>query len=431
MIDDNKKVNMGIKNLNKLLAKYSQEAYLDIPISSFHGKRIAIDASNWLHISWATAYKEVVNSTDVCMMDPSRDEAVKVWIRQVQRFIKKLLYAGITPIFVVDGKHPEEKKDTQQKRRDNRSQLRSRLAELKKTINEMNPLERTTEVIESLRKLYRQDVSPSFEETKTLKNILSAIGIPFLEAVSEAERLCAMLCVDHHVDAVLSTDTDTLTYGCPLVLTGFTKAKVNQLTGKKEEHFTAVDFNTILSKLGIDHQSFVDLCILCGCDYNTNIPKIGALKAYTLIQKHQTIDNLPNNYDRTCLNYSKCRELFSYQPSQSLSLTPLQTNINMSMLISSRERLQYYGIEDWIDELLIIYTRLPTPQNRLKIAMPTSPVTLLSNLKVINENKSKEMSTNNPIRLVTNLPIFHSPSNKNKNIITNKNRDKSEIDYNE
>lgn len=35
---------------------------------------------------------------------------------------------------------------------------------------------------------------------------------------------------------------------------------------------------------------FIDLCILCGCDYTSNIRGIGPVKALSLIQKHGTIE---------------------------------------------------------------------------------------------------------------------------------------------
>ena len=35
---------------------------------------------------------------------------------------------------------------------------------------------------------------------------------------------------------------------------------------------------------------FVDMCIMCGCDYVNNIRGIGPVRALQLIQKHGTID---------------------------------------------------------------------------------------------------------------------------------------------
>jgi len=37
---------------------------------------------------------------------------------------------------------------------------------------------------------------------------------------------------------------------------------------------------------------FIDLCILCGCDYTQNIGNVGPVKAFKLIQEHKTIENV-------------------------------------------------------------------------------------------------------------------------------------------
>jgi flap endonuclease-1 len=38
-------------------------------------------------------------------------------------------------------------------------------------------------------------------------------------------------------------------------------------------------------------EKFIDLCILCGCDYTTNIPGIGPIKAYNYIDCYENIEN--------------------------------------------------------------------------------------------------------------------------------------------
>ena len=40
----------------------------------------------------------------------------------------------------------------------------------------------------------------------------------------------------------------------------------------------------------MNHDQFIDMCILCGCDYCPTIPKIGPVRAMKLIQKYGSID---------------------------------------------------------------------------------------------------------------------------------------------
>lgn len=37
---------------------------------------------------------------------------------------------------------------------------------------------------------------------------------------------------------------------------------------------------------------FIDLCILCGCDYTGKIINIGPMKAYDYIRKYGTIEKI-------------------------------------------------------------------------------------------------------------------------------------------
>ena len=36
----------------------------------------------------------------------------------------------------------------------------------------------------------------------------------------------------------------------------------------------------------MNQEQFIDLCILCGCDYTTNITGIGPIKAYQYLTEH-------------------------------------------------------------------------------------------------------------------------------------------------
>jgi flap endonuclease-1 len=39
-------------------------------------------------------------------------------------------------------------------------------------------------------------------------------------------------------------------------------------------------------------EEFIDLCIMCGCDYTANITGIGPVKAYNFIKDVKTIENV-------------------------------------------------------------------------------------------------------------------------------------------
>ena len=112
-----------IKGLNKFLKKECPEAFIDLPNSFFKGKRIAIDSNNVLYRFMSRAHKEIVNKTDVVVMEPNRDDIIKRWLYHVKNFLIELIQIGATPIFVFDGVYISEKSKTQEKRRADKQKM--------------------------------------------------------------------------------------------------------------------------------------------------------------------------------------------------------------------------------------------------------------------------------------------------------------------
>ncbi len=44
--------------------------------------------------------------------------------------------------------------------------------------------------------------------------------------------------------------------------------------------------------LGLTDDEFIDMCILCGCDYASKIEGIGPVKAYKFIKQYGSIENI-------------------------------------------------------------------------------------------------------------------------------------------
>ena len=67
----------------------------------------------------------------------------------------------------------------------------------------------------------------------------------------------------------------------------------------------------------MNQDEFVDLCILCGCDYTCTIPRVGMMTSFNLISKYRTIDGIIQNVDKYKIpedfKYEKARELFNQE----------------------------------------------------------------------------------------------------------------------
>jgi len=397
---------MGIKGLNAFLRKECPDAFIELPNTYFKGKRIAIDSDNVLRRFMSRSHKEIVDKTDVAAMEPDRDEIIKKWIYHVKNFVMELLQMGTTPIFVFDGKYIDEKSETQEKRRAEKQKRIDEAETMKMKIMEIDELERTPDMITELRKKMHHLGFLSSDEKEIMIGILSAIGIPVLKATGEGEQLCAMLCIEGKVDAVYSRDTDLVAFGCPLTISEPAGFIYNPKTRRVEESLKCTLFKPILSSLNISYDTFRDLCIMSGCDFNNNMPHFGIGKSFNILKDCGSIDHLPSKYhvrskckrddhavcksiyetytDQTkCLNHLRCREIMGHRASHDICQDKIVLNINTN-LEDARDRLEMYGAEDWLKDITSLYNNLPTPSSYF---IPKPPTLSRSTLKLNIVNK--------------------------------------------
>jgi flap endonuclease-1 len=116
------------------------------------------------------------------------------------------------------------------------------------------------------------------------KTMLKLMGLPVVEAFSEAEAQCVVLVRDKKADAVASEDMDCLTFGATLQLRGFTQRK------SKNDPITEIELDMVLKELELTMDEFIDFCIMCGCDYTKTIDGLGPSGAFKLIKEYKTIE---------------------------------------------------------------------------------------------------------------------------------------------
>jgi flap endonuclease-1 len=303
---------MGIKHLHKLLQKYAPNCYEKKHLSEFSYKRLAIDISLYIY-----KYKAIYGDK---------------WIESFIYLISCLRKWNIHCIFVYDNKAPDEKIKEQQRRRETRVKQSERIKNLEKEIEIYekggNPSEKIIEICkkEGIVSLLKRDTKESRQiiDIKIVKNkietmksmiisitdddlqmskeLFNILEIPYTKAIMEAEAYSSYLSIHNKVDAVLSEDTDVLAYGSPIFLT-----KIDTLN----DTVVYINYQKMLNELDMTNEMFLDLCIMLGCDYNSNIPKVGPEKSFSLIKKYKNIDNIDeikNNIE--ILNHIRVRKLF-------------------------------------------------------------------------------------------------------------------------
>lgn len=76
-------------------------------------------------------------------------------------------------------------------------------------------------------------------------------------------------------------DMDALTFGSKHLIRGF---------NSKKEPVTQIELAAVLEGFGMSMEEFIDLCIMCGCDYTKTIGGIGPVRAFNLMEQNRTIE---------------------------------------------------------------------------------------------------------------------------------------------
>jgi flap endonuclease-1 len=317
---------MGIKGINKLIKSKNENYEEIIKISDFSGFKIAIDSNNWIYTNASTARKKVVEKIDVVTEEVSPIDVRFEICNLITNFIFLLSRYNILPIFIFDGKQTVGKEETRQKRRDSKLKHKQNIEELKKKLNE-NILEMDQKLVEKLRKEIINYNHVNFEEIDFFKTFISQMGFPVINSETEGEKLCSSLCIEKQVSGVFSTDTDNMVYGCPLY--------IKKIIFSNEPMFVCVILENVLKTLELQYEEFVDLCVLCGSDYNNNVKNVGPVRSLQFIKKYKSIDELSDIIDLRSLDHVKTREHFCFVKSKHQTLEKIKLNFEY---INSEEK---------------------------------------------------------------------------------------------
>jgi flap endonuclease-1 len=139
------------------------------------------------------------------------------------------------------------------------------------------------------------------------KELLDALGMPYVQAPSEGESQASYMVKKGDAYAVGSQDYDCLLVGSPILIRNLTSSGRRKLPGKEaytEVYPKQIRLKSNLKSLEITQEQLVDMAILIGTDYNDGIKGIGPKKSLNLIKKNENIenalktieaDNLPTN----------------------------------------------------------------------------------------------------------------------------------------
>jgi flap endonuclease-1 len=317
---------MGIKNLLKFLSNNNIVNQTDI--SKYQNKKIAIDISILIYqvvISIRNTGNDLLNSKGEI-------------ISHIFGIFNKTIYfleKGIIPVYVFDGKPPG---------------LKKKILELRSSIRKkaLDKLSQDIELEDRIKYLKRS-VYITKQQIEDCKYLLNLMGIPFVEAPEEADSELAYLCKTNLVYAVLTEDMDILTFGSPRIIRNLSTSSKNYLLESKKP--IQVELNDVLHKLNLSYEQFIELCILFGCDYCSNISDIKQDDIYKTYIKYRNIENTLEDfknrgYNVTNINYKEAKEYFinskyKYVDNNDLCLKQPDINKLLDLLVNEHGLLRY------------------------------------------------------------------------------------------
>ena len=263
---------MGIKNLTALIKSKSPDSIETKGLYSFKDKKIAIDASILIYKSLTNVRKDNSYLTN-------KEGKVVSHIFGLFHKVIQFLSFGIEPIFVFDGKPPEEKKEV--------------LIERNKKVSDSKLLMEQTNDTEEKKKLEKSTIRIKKEHIDDLKKLFTLMGVSYVHPNCEAETYAAYLCKKNIVFGVYSEDMDTLAFGSPYLIRNCLDKSI-----KRRDVVSVFSLEKILNGFNMNYEQFVELCILSGCDYCGTIPRIGNVRAYSGMHKYDNATNFIHSMDQ-------------------------------------------------------------------------------------------------------------------------------------
>jgi 5'-3' exonuclease len=306
---------MGIANLNKFLRNNCPEIYEEIHLSEYSFKKVAIDTSLYL-----CKFKSICGDR---------------WLGAFLNLVMCLRKNEVHCVFIYDSGAPPEKDAERRERSAQRDKLEEKVYKYEEAIEKFHL---TNEIDQCLIDMYKKSIKNRNERPRLMKQsgkddidmvvveemvskkraqilvikpedflktkeLFDILKVPYYDAPLEAETMCADLCKRSIVEAALSEDTDVLAYASPIFI-----SKLSTSDGT----CVRINYKAMLESLELESSEFLDLCIMCGTDYNKNIFRVGPETAYKHIKKHLTIENIEANtkLDISILHHVRGRELF-------------------------------------------------------------------------------------------------------------------------
>lgn len=318
---------MGIKHLNRyLLRKCRKTSIKQVSFQLLSGKTIVID-------SFIYIYKFL------------GDNKLMENMNQMVTLMKQY---RITPIFIFDGKPPEEKRDLLLQRFEKKREAESKYREIIQQLE--TGLDRTSELDSQLNCLKKQFLKVDYGHIQCVKSILREHKVEFIDAEGESDILCTKMVASNRAWACLSDDMDMFVYGTTRVLRELSLETRSVLL---------YNLPSILSDLNMSMKLFRQIMVLSGTDYNIN----------DNVSLHETL-KWYGEYRRWCIkNVGDTRRI--YEPPRAYGATAVPNTIQEQPMHKNQD-IDFY---EWLlrhTKYIQDYTKLQKVYSIFSVAETSS-----------------------------------------------------------
>lgn len=307
----------------------------EIELEELSTRTLAIDAFNTLY-----QFITVIRQPDGTPLMDKRGRITSHLSGIFYRTIK-LLEVGIKPVYVFDGKPPIFKKRTVEEREEHRKEAERKFFEAAKRGD-----------IEEMRKYAVQSARLQDYMVSSAKELLDAMGIPFVEAPSEGEAQAACMAREEKVWAAASQDYDALLFGAPRLVRNLAITGKRKLPGRNvyvEVKPELILLNEVLKELGISRRQLIWMGILLGTDYNEKAPGVGPKKALELVRNFDSFEEIMKAVGFKVDGWEEIEKFFMNPPCKDVEIKFQKPNTNkiIELLVEeydfNKERVKKYA----------------------------------------------------------------------------------------
>jgi flap endonuclease-1 len=244
-------------------------------------RSFAVDANNYLY-----QFLALIRTPEGHSLSDSQGNITSHLTGLIFRTTNLMSYYKMHLIFVFDGAPSKLKANEIERRRRIRKKANKEWKEALKTGNYAKAFSKS---------VYTSKLTRSMIEDA--KHLLDLLGIPNIQAPSDAEAQAAFMARRGDVWAVSSKDYDSLLFGAPRLLRFLTLTGKEYLPSKgiyRSLHPELIVLQRFLEKTEISRKQLVDAAILIGTDFNIGVKGIGPKKALKLIRTHGQLEDLPS-----------------------------------------------------------------------------------------------------------------------------------------